>query len=69
MKSPLRSGNGDFTFDLFADAATFNVFRSTGLSTWTGIGSVTVTTPNYPGTAFTDATAHGLARAFYKVGP
>ena len=59
--------NGDFAFELFADAGTFKVERSSDLQTWTEAGTITVTTPNFPGTPFTDTNAHGLSKAFYRV--
>ena len=69
LKCPQRTGSGDFYFELFADTGTFSVFRSTDLKNWTSIGSITITTPGYPGDAFTDMTAHALDRAFYEVRP
>ena len=67
----LRSGrqlaNGDFAFELFADTGTFTVLRSTDLQTWTEIATTTITTPNFPGTAFTDTSAHLQQKAFYRV--
>src|SRR5439155_17022261 len=69
LKSPQRTGSGDFNFELFADTGTFSLFRSTDLKNWTSIGSITITTPGYPGNVFTDMTAHALNRAFYEVRP
>jgi hypothetical protein len=69
MKTPQRTGNGDFSFELFADTGTFNIFRSTDLKTWTGVGSIIVTTPSYPGNPFTDGTGHGLEASFYELRP
>ena len=69
IKTPQRAANGDFSFELFADSGTFDIFRSTDLKSWTSVGSITVTTPNYPGNAFIDTTGHGLDNAFYEVRP
>ena len=66
-RSGRRLANGDFAFELFADARTFTVLRSTDLLTWVEAGTITVTTPNFPGTAFTDTSAQSQAKAFYRV--
>ena len=66
-KSAQRLADGEFLFEIFADAGTFKVMRSTDLQTWTEAGIITVTTPNFPGTPFTDTNAHGLSTAFYRV--
>jgi internalin A len=64
--SRLRESIG-FTFELFADVGTFTVIRSTNLKSWDEVGSILVTTPNYPGTLFTDATAPDKDKGFYQV--
>lgn len=69
LRTPQRAGNGDFNCDLYADAGTFHVFRSTDLRHWTMVGSVTVTTPNYPGALFTENMSSGVDHAFYEVRP
>ena len=67
LKSVRQLANGDFAFELFADTGTFTVLRSTDLQTWTEGGTITVTTPNFPGTPFTDTVAHAQGKAFYRV--
>ena len=52
---------------ILCDTGTFKIDRSTDLQTWTGVGAITVTTPNFPGTPFTDTNAHGLSKAYYRV--
>src|SRR5258705_307962 len=69
IKSPQRTVSGDFSFEVFADTGTFSVFRSTDLTNWTAAGSVTVGTPNYPGTAFTDTMLEGPGKVFYEIRP
>jgi Leucine-rich repeat (LRR) protein len=69
IRSPQRTVGGDFSFELFADTGTFNVFRSTDLTNWVAAGSITVSTPNYPGTTFTDTGGQSLGEAFYQIRP
>jgi hypothetical protein len=69
IKSAQANPSGDFSFELFADAGTFSLFRSTDLTNWALAGSITVTAPNYPGTTYNDTTSHSLGRVFYQIRP
>jgi len=65
-RSPRLLG-GDFAFDVFAHGGSLAVLRSIDLTNWTNIGSVTITTPNYPGVTFTDTNSPPRAGAFYRL--
>jgi Leucine-rich repeat (LRR) protein len=65
-KSPRRLADGHFAFDVYADIGNVVVQRSTDLTAWEDIGSVSVTWPNYPGVTFAD-TNSPADRAMYRL--
>jgi internalin A len=65
MKSP-RMWETNFIFDVFAIPGNVAVLRSTDLTNWTTIGSVTIFTPTYTGISFIDLNSPP-AGAFYRL--
>jgi Leucine-rich repeat (LRR) protein len=67
LKGVKASPTGVFAFDVYADAGSFKVWRSTDSRTWAEVGAITIEEANQPGRTFTDSEAGNGKHAIYVI--